>query len=456
VLLRHLDSNEEERNAWLERFQSASVYRPIQAELGRLIQNGVTMTQLEYAILAFYKKVQGMVQGAPFPLEERMTVGAVQERIFHVLQLMVSQIWHDFYQATSEHLTLIAELESRLSADYQPEAVLEEIANLTAKAMSADVCLVLTPDESATHLVVRAASGVTGADETWRLPLGDGIAATCYKTQDVQLVASFDADDRTDKPYLALLQTQRPVRSALILPLVYQGRTLGVLHCMSEQPDHFSPLDVRLGRGIGSRLATALERQRQESERQTRYLEAITALAEALETRDQAKGRSEKLGTYAGAIAQSLGLAGHQIEALSQAARLHDIGELGIPDAVLAKPAPLDAGEQELVRTHPLTGARILGYIEALRDTVPIVKHHHERMDGSGYPDGLKGDQIPLLARILAVADAYDAMTSARPYRQAMTPEQAFHELRRSRAYDPSVIDRLEGLVKAGTIHKVT
>jgi diguanylate cyclase (GGDEF)-like protein len=456
VLLRHLDSSEEERNTWMERFQAAPVYRPIQAELGRLIQNGITMTQLEYAILAFYKKVQALVQGAPFPLEERMSVGAVQERLFHVLQLMITQIWHDFYQATSEHLTLIAELESRLSADYQPQAVLEEIAHLTARAMSADVCLVMTPDEARKHLIVRAAHGVTGVADDWTLPMDQGIAVACFQTQEAQLVPSFEADDRTYRPYLAKLQEQRSVKSALILPLVYQGTCLGVLHCTSEQLDHFSPLDVRLGKGIGSRLATALERQRQEAERQTRYLEAVTALAEALETRDQAKGRSDKLVTYATAVARSLGLPASQLESLRQAGRLHDIGELGIPDAVLAKPAPLDVQEQELVRNHPLTGARILGYIEALRDIVPIVKHHHERMDGSGYPDGLKGDKIPLLARILAVADAYDAMTSDRPYRQAMTPEQAFYELRRSKAYDPALIEQLERLVKAGAIESAT
>ncbi|MFN3428911.1 MAG: diguanylate cyclase [Candidatus Sericytochromatia bacterium] len=452
LLLRHLDSTEEERNAWMEQFQTTRAYRPIQAELARLIQLGVTMTQLEYAILAFYKKVQSMVQGAPFPLEERMTVGAVQERLFHVMQLMITQIWHDFYQATSEHLTLIAELETRLSADYRPQAVLEEIASLTAKAMSADVCIVLTPDEAGKTLVMRAAVGISEMDETWVLPMDQGIAAACFQSQEVQLVPSFEADDRTYRPYLDRVQAKRPVKSALILPLVYQGRTLGVLHCMSEQLEHFSPLDVRLGKGIGSRLATALERQRSEADRQARYLEAITALAEALETRDQAKGRSEMLITYATALAESLSLPGHQVEALQQAGRLHDIGELGIPDAVLAKPSALDSHEQELVRNHPATGARILGYIEALRDIVPIVRHHHERMDGSGYPDGLKGEQIPLLARVLAVADAYDAMTSHRPYRQAMTPEQAFHELRRSRAYDTSLIDRLEGLVKSGAI----
>jgi HD-GYP domain-containing protein (c-di-GMP phosphodiesterase class II) len=241
-----------------------------------------------------------------------------------------------------------------------------------------------------------------------------------------------------------------PAKGALLVPLVHQGHSLGVLFLMSEQTDHFSPLDVRLGKDIGTRLASSLERQRREAERQARYLESITALAEALENRDKGKGNGrDRLLSYASALAQSFNLAARDLDALLQAGRLHDIGELGIPDAVLNKPAPLEPAEQELVRNHPLMGARILGYIEAMRDVVPIVRHHHERMDGSGYPDGLKGDQIPLLARILAVADAYDAMTSPRPYRQAMTPEQALHELRRSRHFDSEVIARLEALVRA-------
>jgi diguanylate cyclase (GGDEF)-like protein len=447
-LLAKLGHTEEQRNEWMERFHRAPLHRPVQTELGRLIQNGATITQMEYAILAFYKKMQSMVQGAPFPLEERMTVGSIQERLFHVMQLMVAQVWHDFYQATSEHLFLVAELESRLSADLEAEAVLAEIASLTARALDANACLVLTPDEDGTKLRVRAAFGMDGLAASDALPIDGSLLGTCFTGQEVVLVSSWESEEVIHKPFLETLRAIRPVESALMLPLVHQDSSMGVLYCLSEQREHFSPIDVRLGKGVGNRLASALQRQRQEVERQARYLESIGALAEALETRVQAKGgRSDKLLDYALGLAETLQLPQHQRDQLVHASKLHDIGELGIPDAVLGKPGPLDPTEKALIRNHPLTGARILGYIEALRDIVPIVRHHHERVDGSGYPDGLRGQEIPLLARILAVADAFDAMTTPRPYRQAMTPDQALNELRRSGHFDAELIDRLEQVV---------
>jgi diguanylate cyclase len=448
VLLKKLSSTEEERNGWLERFARFPIYREVQAELSRLIQDGVTITQMEHAILAFYKRTQALIQGAPFSLEERMTVGMIQERLFHVLQLMVAQVWHDFYQATSEHLTLVAELESRLGASFDPDAVLAEIAHLTARAMGGDACLVLLPETTSKDLVVQGSWGLADVDSGWSVPIGGSLSGHCFVYQEVCLVGDVHADPRVHQAFHQRLEATRPARSAIMLPLVHEDVSLGVLYCLSEHLDHFTPLDVRLGKGIGSRLAAALARHRQETERQVRYLDSVAALAEALEARARQRGGPSRLTALAGELAAASGLQPSQIEQIQEAVRLHDIGEIGIPDAVFEKAAPLSPEERELVRSHPVVGARILGYVEALREIVPIVRHHHERMDGSGYPDGLRGDEIPIMARILAVADAFEAMTSERPYRQAMTPEQALNELRRSQHFDPALIDRLEALVR--------
>ena len=447
-LLGKLGSSEEERNGWLERFARFPVYRDVQAELARLIQDGVTITQMEHAILAFYKKSQALVQGAPFSLEERMTVGMIQERLFHVLQLMVAQVWHDFYQTTSEHLTLVAELESRLGASFEPDAVLAEIAHLTARAMGGDACLVLLPDPTNKQLEVVGAWGLNAVGADWAVPLESSLSGHCFVYQEVCLVGDVHADPRVNRAFHDQLEGMRPARSAIMLPLVHEEVSMGVLYCLSEHLDHFNPLDVRLGKGIGSRLAAALARHRQEADRQARYLDSVAALSEALETRANQRGEPSRLTSLVSALAASTGLAAEQIEQIRQAVRLHDIGEIGIPNQVFEKAAPLSTEERELVRSHPVVGARILGYVEALREIVPIVRHHHERMDGSGYPDGLRGEEIPVMARILAVADAFEAMTSARPYRQAMTSEQALHELRRSQHFDPTLIDRLEAVVK--------
>ncbi|HEX2160682.1 MAG TPA: diguanylate cyclase [Thermoleophilaceae bacterium] len=142
------------------------------------------------------------------------------------------------------------------------------------------------------------------------------------------------------------------------------------------------------------------------------------------------------------AVARELGMAGEELDELARAAELHDIGKIAVPDEILRKPGPLDRDEWAFVRSHPVIGERILGAAPALRPVARIVRSSHERWDGSGYPDGLAGEQIPLGARIVAVCDAYEAMVSDRPYRPALTPEQAVAELREHAGsqFDPTVV----------------
>jgi hypothetical protein len=141
-------------------------------------------------------------------------------------------------------------------------------------------------------------------------------------------------------------------------------------------------------------------------------------------------------------LGRRLGMAGENVDELARAAALHDIGKVGIPDAILGKPGPLDAGEWEYIRQHTLLGERILSAAPALRPVAVIVRATHERWDGTGYPDGLRGDAIPLAARIIAVCDAYDAIISERCYRPARTPELARAELEREAGgqFDPTVV----------------
>ncbi len=172
-------------------------------------------------------------------------------------------------------------------------------------------------------------------------------------------------------------------------------------------------------------------------------LEAALLLAETLDLRDVATARhSETVGRYAEQIATELGLPVDQVERVRVAGVLHDIGKLGISDAVLLKPGRLDAGEWQEIRRHPELGARILEHAN-LRDVARWVLSHHERVDGAGYPRGTAGDDIPLEGRILAVADAYEAMTADRPYRGALSAEAARAELVRGAGtqFDARVVE---------------
>jgi diguanylate cyclase (GGDEF)-like protein/putative nucleotidyltransferase with HDIG domain len=182
-------------------------------------------------------------------------------------------------------------------------------------------------------------------------------------------------------------------------------------------------------------------------------LSAIYALVSAVEARDPyIYGHSRKVSTYAGALAEAIGLSPDEVSKVSTAALLHDIGKIGIPDKVLSKKKKLNGENWEAIKTHPRLGANIISNIPNLVPCVSSILHHHERWDGSGYPEGLKGEKIPLGARILAIADSFEAMTSARPYRPALSREGVVKELRQGAGiqFDPYLVEVFIGIIKAG------
>ena len=180
-------------------------------------------------------------------------------------------------------------------------------------------------------------------------------------------------------------------------------------------------------------------------EREPGILSTIYALAATVDAKDHyTYGHSKKVSKYATDIAEALGYSQERIATLRAAALLHDIGKIGVSDRVLMKSGPLSDEDWEPIRSHPKLGVAILKHVESLSGCLAAIQYHHERYDGSGYPAGLKGENIPLDARIMAVADSYDAMTSLRPYRQGkFTPEQALAELKRCAGtqFDPKVVD---------------
>jgi putative nucleotidyltransferase with HDIG domain len=169
----------------------------------------------------------------------------------------------------------------------------------------------------------------------------------------------------------------------------------------------------------------------------------LTTLSRAIEARDPyTQGHSARVTAIAEAIARRLGWDGERLELLQLGGPLHDIGKLGVSEEVLAKPGPLEEQELAQIREHPKLGARILLRVAALRGALPYVLYHHERWDGGGYPTGRAGEEIPLEARVLAVADAFDAMTSDRPYRPALDRDQALAEVARCAGtqFDPDIV----------------
>lgn len=233
--------------------------------------------------------------------------------------------------------------------------------------------------------------------------------------------------------------------AALCVPLVSSEGTLGAITVGSRDPRHrFTSDDVRLLATIANHVTIAIGNIELFSSLQDAYLATVRALAAAVDAKDPyTRGHSDRVAQFALLIADSVELSPEQKTALEMAAYLHDIGKIGISEEILLKPGKLSDEEMGQMRHHPLIGANILKPIAFPWPIAPVVRHHHEHFDGRGYPAGLKGEEIPLLARVLTVADAYEAMVSDRPYRRGRSDEDAVLELRRCSGthFDPRVVD---------------
>jgi putative nucleotidyltransferase with HDIG domain len=242
------------------------------------------------------------------------------------------------------------------------------------------------------------------------------------------------------------------VRSFLGVPLWTRSRFVGVL-CLGGKRtgERFTKDDVSLLSTLGSQAALAIYNAQLYEAREQALLDTIGALAHAIEAKDgYTIQHCENMTGRAVALAQAMGMPAKDVENIRMGAILHDIGKIGIPDAVLNKPGRLSADEYELMKQHAAIGARIVQSVSALQGVVPIVRYHQERYDGSGYPEGLKGDAIPIGARIIGVVDTYGAMTEDRVYRATPGHDKALDELQRlaGKQFDPEVVEAFVRLLE--------
>jgi putative nucleotidyltransferase with HDIG domain len=229
------------------------------------------------------------------------------------------------------------------------------------------------------------------------------------------------------------------------------GRLYGTLGALSHSPDpSLGERDVRLVRTLGSLVAEQLEREELGNRHPAIEAAGLQALSAAIEARDSYVGdHSRSVAALATEVARVMGLPEKEVALVRQAAFLHDVGKLAIPDSILKKREPLDAAELEAMQEHAAIGARMVGSIRGLDHLAPIIRATHERWDGQGYPDGLSGEQIPLASRIIHACDAWHAMTSDRPYREALG-RAALDELQENmgKQFDPRVVLALVEVVK--------
>lgn len=263
-------------------------------------------------------------------------------------------------------------------------------------------------------------------------------------------------NDADSKSYLAndhLTTTQKASlgisegEQSWIIPLRVDAQRIGIL-ILGQEPgidkELFDESSYYLLDLISDQLSNAFLRTQLNNRLETLSIETVLALSKALETRDShSASHSKRMAVMSEQIASHYNFSVRETRELCWAALLHDIGKIGVEDMILKKPGPLDGNEWKIMKTHPEIGAQIVRGVSGLENIAPIILSHHERVDGLGYPCGLKNKEIPLGARIIAVVDSYTAMTEGRPYRQALTHEQAVNELRLNtgKMYDPEVVD---------------
>ncbi|MFC1631894.1 HD domain-containing phosphohydrolase [Candidatus Omnitrophota bacterium] len=340
--------------------------------------------------------------------------------------------WH---QQETEFMFMLNE---QISLTFDRDKVAKYIVEGVHKFLYVRKTVLLLLDKETQQFKIASALGLEQElIENFVLKNGEGISGHVFSGKKPLMI-----NELAQEPYLKGLNKEDYLQKSFIsVPLVFKNESLGVLHVCDRI---FSENDFEFMRNIAKVGAIAFNNALLRKQIQDDYLKTIVTLAAAIDARDHyTKWHSENVARYSVAIAQEMKLSTDQSEVLRRAALLHDIGKIGIRDDILLKTSRLTPKESEQIRLHPEKGEQIVKALSFLKDISTFIRHHHENYDGSGYPDGISGKKIELEAKILAVADTFDAMTSDRPYRKALALDQAIQQLKQNRdtQLDPIVVD---------------
>jgi putative nucleotidyltransferase with HDIG domain len=329
-------------------------------------------------------------------------------------------------------LNLLQDLGHKVGEVSEFSELVEHTVKMCRGAIKAEAASVLLYDEKSHSLCFEVAQGEAGEvlKKTY-LDCQKGIAGWVFSHGSPLIVNDVLHDPRfdchTDK------NSGFITRSIICVPLVVHRKIIGVLEVLNKLgKGTFIEQDQDILESLASLAAIALENINLHKSVLTGYRSTIVALAGAIDAKDPCTcGHSHRVMEYTLMCANELMLPKKDIEVLEYASLLHDIGKIGVEDNILRKPTSLTSEEYNIVRNHPMIGSNILKDIPFLEEVRELVLHHHERYDGKGYPDGLSGERIPMGARLLAVVDSFDSMTTDRYYRSAMSPERALAEIKR-------------------------
>jgi putative nucleotidyltransferase with HDIG domain len=363
----------------------------------------------------------------------------------------------EMLQQKEQRLASVLECGSELAASCDLYATILHTLKSAVRETSATCGYVmLLEDQDKQLLVTEAAYGVDGEFEfPERMEVGSGMSGYVAKVGQ-PITVSEAGEELGDFDGVTA-----GVRSAASIPLVIRSYTgggqaavdqvLGVMTLLDlNRTEAFTDENMELLRMLSSLISVAVSNARMEERRRTTFLLTLESLATALEARDEyTRGHSQRVCEVSMMIGEKLGLGAEAMEELRVGTILHDIGKIGVPDAILNKRAKLTDEEFVVMKSHPVIGYEICKPLMLSEGVLMIIRNHHEKLDGSGYPDGLKGGELPLSLRIVCVADAFDAMSSRRPYRSVMDTSTVLAELSRGAGtqFDPVVVENLKELM---------
>lgn len=330
----------------------------------------------------------------------------------------------------SEALSRLASFSRAIAAERVSQRMLRIASRHLTFLLNAKACLVSQVEDGLLREVADYALA------TGQVARGLSYYLTDYPTTTAVLLTgkpcSVSVDDLDADPTELFVLRELDMQAVLLVPIVVEGESWGLIEVYDARPRVFSGLERQLAEVAATQMGSLLASYEHEARAQRLYGETLASLSNALEAKDVSTSRhTEEVVRLAVAVTNELGLDLDVVRNVELGAVLHDIGKVRVPESILNKPGPLTESELEIMKTHPEIGEHILRPIQSMKEILPIVRHHHERWDGAGYPDGLAGNAIPLGARIVAVCDAYRAMSEDRPYRKGLSDEEARAELER-------------------------
>ena len=319
----------------------------------------------------------------------------------------------------------------------------KSIVEAACKLMRSQHASIMLIDADNNELYITASKGLPQeVADNIRIKISEGVSGKVVQTGEPIFVKDVESDIRFLRPNSS---SRYETKSFVCMPLKVKGKIIGVLNASaSHEIKNFEDRDVKLLAILADQAAISIENMDLYTKLDKFYFEMVQTLARAVDAKDSyTHDHSDRASYYAKRIAQKMNLPEVLTRHVEFAALMHDIGKIGIDENILKKNGKLNEQEMEIIKKHPAIGNKIISPVAFLAPIAPIVLYHQEWFNGKGYPEGLKGEEIPLGSRIVAVIDAYDAMTSDRPYRKALTKEHAVTELRNCAGsqFDPNVVE---------------